>query len=217
MVGGNSTGINAPTHLWRTPRRRRSAWATCAFARKPPASHEAATSHMNIATPPAKAVPPPPPPPRATVSGIACLGAIARFHGLEFSDTYLIQVAAPGPNALFTPSTLVQVARKIGLTAKLVHMSWSRLGGRTYRIKMMFMDFDNSTNVITAISVFQAIAEIKAGDFDHMTVTGSYVDYACTPASAFPFVSCPDPLSPTATPTTQPTPVTITYTRMPPR
>jgi ABC-type bacteriocin/lantibiotic exporter with double-glycine peptidase domain len=63
------------------------------------------------------------------VSGIACLGAVARFRGLEFSDSHLVQIAAPGPDALFTPASLVQVARKIGLTAKLVHMSWSRLGG----------------------------------------------------------------------------------------
>jgi ATP-binding cassette subfamily B protein len=47
---------------------------------------------------------------------------------LEFSDSHLVQIAAPGPNALFTPSSLVQVARKIGLTAKLLRMSWSRLG-----------------------------------------------------------------------------------------
>ena len=81
---------------------------------------------MNIATPPPKPVAVPP---RRTISGIACLGAVARFHGLEFSDSHLVQVAAPGPNIPFTPSNLVQVARKIGLTAKLVRMAWSRLGG----------------------------------------------------------------------------------------
>ena len=69
---------------------------------------------MNIATPPPKPVAVPP---RPTVSGIACLGAVARFHGLEFSDSHLVQVAAPGPNAAFTASSLVQVARKIGLAS----------------------------------------------------------------------------------------------------
>ena len=81
---------------------------------------------MNIATPPPKPVAVPP---RPTISGIACLGAVARFHGLEFSDSHLVQIAAPGPNFSFAPSNLVQVARKIGLTAKLVRMAWSRLGG----------------------------------------------------------------------------------------
>jgi len=87
---------------------------------------ETAASRMNIATPPPRPVSVPP---RPALSGIACLGAIARFHGLEVADAHLVQVAAPGPNAAFTPNNLVQVARKIGLTAKLVRMSWSRLGG----------------------------------------------------------------------------------------
>jgi hypothetical protein len=47
---------------------------------------------MNILTLPPKPAPAAPSAPRPTLSGIACLGAIARFHGLEISDTYLIQV-----------------------------------------------------------------------------------------------------------------------------
>jgi hypothetical protein len=94
--------------------------------------------------------------------------------------------------------------------------TWSRLGDRSYRVKGLFMDFDGSTNVITAMSVFEATAEIEPGDFDHMTMTGTQVDYACTSTAAFPFVLCPNPLSPTARPTTQPSSVHITSTRVQP-
>src|SRR5260370_42160620 len=30
-------------------------------------------------------------------SGVACLAAIARFHGLDLSEPYRLQVASPGP------------------------------------------------------------------------------------------------------------------------
>jgi ATP-binding cassette subfamily B protein len=79
---------------------------------------------MNIVTPKLTSAAPPP-----RLSGLACLGAIARFHGLEFSDAYLLQIAAPRANAPLTAGNLVQVARKIGLTAKSVRFSFRRLGG----------------------------------------------------------------------------------------
>jgi ATP-binding cassette, subfamily B, bacterial HlyB/CyaB len=60
------------------------------------------------------------------LSGISCLTAIARFHGLDFTEMQLVQLAAPGPEGV-KPAHLVQVARKIDLTAKLVRLSWERL------------------------------------------------------------------------------------------
>jgi len=94
--------------------------------------------------------------------------------------------------------------------------TWSRLGDHSYRVKGLFMDFNGSTNVITAISVFEATAEIEPGIFDHMIMTGTQVDYACSSTAAFPFIVCPDPLLPTATPTTRPSSVQIRSTRMRP-
>src|SRR3984893_1174842 len=76
---------------------------------------------MNIA-PPQSAVAAPQP----GLSGIACLSAIARYHGLDYSEMQLIQFAAPGADGI-KPAHLVQVARKIDLSAKLVHLSWDRL------------------------------------------------------------------------------------------
>ena len=38
-------------------------------------------------------------------SGLACLAAIARFHGLDVSEPYLLQVAGPGPDGRITPDT----------------------------------------------------------------------------------------------------------------
>jgi len=61
-------------------------------------------------------------------SGLACLAAIARFHDLDVSEPYLLQVVSPGPDGRVTAAGLVQGARKAGLTAKLLRLSWDRLG-----------------------------------------------------------------------------------------
>src|SRR5271155_2561175 len=66
--------------------------------------------------------------PQRSLSGLACLAAITRFHGLDFSEASLLQLAAPGLDAKVSPAALVQVARKIGLSAKRVAMSWMQLG-----------------------------------------------------------------------------------------
>ncbi|HLH90082.1 MAG TPA: peptidase domain-containing ABC transporter [Xanthobacteraceae bacterium] len=66
---------------------------------------------------------------RPGLSGLACLAAIARFHGLDVSEPYLLQVASPGRDGRVAPANLVQVATKVGLSAKLAKMSWRRLAG----------------------------------------------------------------------------------------
>jgi ATP-binding cassette subfamily B protein len=76
---------------------------------------------MNIA-PPAPTVAAPQP----VLSGISCLTAIARYHGLDYTEVQLVQLAAPGPEGI-RPAHLVQVARKIDLSTKLVRLSWDRL------------------------------------------------------------------------------------------
>src|ERR1700732_5216588 len=76
---------------------------------------------MNI-VPPQSAIAAPQP----VLSGLSCLTAIARFHGLDYTEPQLVQFAAPGPDGV-KPAHLVQVARKIDLSAKLVHLSWDRL------------------------------------------------------------------------------------------
>ena len=67
--------------------------------------------------------------PRAGLSGLACLAAIARFHGLDLSEPYLLQVASPGRDGRLSPANLVRVAHKVGLSAKLAKLSWRRLAG----------------------------------------------------------------------------------------
>jgi ATP-binding cassette, subfamily B, bacterial HlyB/CyaB len=67
--------------------------------------------------------------PRAGLSGLACLAAIARFHGLDLSEPYLLQVASPGRDGRVSPANLVRVAHKVGLSAKLAKLSWRRLAG----------------------------------------------------------------------------------------
>ncbi|MGO9327865.1 MAG: peptidase domain-containing ABC transporter [Steroidobacteraceae bacterium] len=63
-----------------------------------------------------------------TFSGISCLSAIARFHGLDFAEAQIAHLAGVKAGKL-DPSQLVQTAHKIGLTAKLVRLSWDRVGG----------------------------------------------------------------------------------------
>jgi ATP-binding cassette subfamily B protein len=67
-------------------------------------------------------------PPGTGFSGLACLAAIARFHDLDVSEPFLLQVVSPGPDGSVTAAGLVQGARKAGLTAKWLRLSWSRLG-----------------------------------------------------------------------------------------
>src|ERR1700730_10737826 len=62
-------------------------------------------------------------------SGVACLAAIARFHGLEVSEPYLLPLASPGPRGPATGRHLAPAADRVGRTAGLVHLSWRRLGG----------------------------------------------------------------------------------------
>src|SRR5437660_863289 len=62
------------------------------------------------------------------ISGLACLGAIARFHRLDLSEPYLLQVASPRPQGRLTPANIAQVAVKVGLSSKLVTLTWRRLG-----------------------------------------------------------------------------------------
>ncbi len=66
--------------------------------------------------------------PRSRLVGLTCLAAIARFHGVELSDQYLLQVASPGRDGKLTPANLAQTANKVGLAAKAVSLSWRRLG-----------------------------------------------------------------------------------------
>jgi ATP-binding cassette subfamily B protein len=74
---------------------------------------------MNIVTPVAT---------QPVSSGLTCLAAIARFHNLDFSEGYVLQLAAVGPGGQVTPSNLANIARKIGLSAKVTLLSWDRLG-----------------------------------------------------------------------------------------
>src|SRR5215469_9418262 len=67
--------------------------------------------------------------PRAGLSGLACLAAIARYHGLDLSEPYLLQIASPGRDGRLSPANLVRVAHKVGLSAKLAKLSWGRLAG----------------------------------------------------------------------------------------
>jgi ATP-binding cassette, subfamily B, bacterial HlyB/CyaB len=68
------------------------------------------------------------PAPGTGFSGLACLAAIARFHDLDVSEPYLLQVVSPGPDGRVAAAGLVTGARKAGLSAKLLRLSWSRLG-----------------------------------------------------------------------------------------
>jgi ATP-binding cassette, subfamily B, bacterial HlyB/CyaB len=62
------------------------------------------------------------------LSGLSCLGAIARFHRLDLSEPYLLQVASPRSGGKLTARNIAQVAQKVGLSSSVVTLSWRRLG-----------------------------------------------------------------------------------------
>jgi subfamily B ATP-binding cassette protein HlyB/CyaB len=54
-----------------------------------------------------------------------CLAAVARFHGFDVSEGQLAHLAAG--TEMVRPQELVRLAHKVGLTAKLVRLSWKRI------------------------------------------------------------------------------------------
>ena len=53
--------------------------------------------------------------PGSGFSGLACLAAIARFHDLDVSEPYLLQVVAPGPDGRVTAAGAM---RQFTMTAR---------------------------------------------------------------------------------------------------
>jgi subfamily B ATP-binding cassette protein HlyB/CyaB len=113
---------------------------------------------MNIA-PPQTAVASPQP----LLSGISCLTAIARFHGLDYTEMQLVQLAAPGPEGV-RPAHLVQVARKIELSAKLVRLSWDRLRRLGQALPAILVLRDGEAVVLSGIKDTAEAAEIVVRD-----------------------------------------------------
>ncbi|MCC6889417.1 MAG: peptidase domain-containing ABC transporter [Hyphomicrobiales bacterium] len=100
---------------------------------------------MNIASPTSFAAAAPAP------SGLASLAAVARFHGLEFSDLHLQQIAALGPDGRISPAQLVKVAGKIGLKAKLVKMTWERIGRLGQALPAILILTDGEAVILSGI------------------------------------------------------------------
>jgi ATP-binding cassette, subfamily B, bacterial HlyB/CyaB len=113
---------------------------------------------MNIAPPQSSIVAPPP-----ALSGISCLTAIARFHGLDYTEVQLIQLAAPGPDGV-KPAHLVQVARKIDLNAKLVRLSWDRLRRLGQALPAILILRDGGAVILSGIRDSAEASEIVIRD-----------------------------------------------------
>src|SRR5580704_6146205 len=97
------------------------------------------------------------------LSGIPCLTAIARFHGLDYTEMQLVQLAAPGPEGV-RPAHLVQVARKIELSAKLVRLSWDRLRRLGQALPAILVLRDGEAVVLSGIKDTAEAAEIVIRD-----------------------------------------------------
>jgi ATP-binding cassette, subfamily B, bacterial HlyB/CyaB len=101
--------------------------------------------------------------PQPILSGISCLTAIARYHGLDYTEVQLIQFAAPGPEGV-KPAHLVQVARKIDLTAKLVRLSWDRLRRLGQALPAILVLRDGEAVVLSGIKQTPETTEIVIRD-----------------------------------------------------
>ena len=97
------------------------------------------------------------------LSGISCLTAIARFHGLDYSEMQLIQLAAPGPEGV-KPAHLVQVARKIDLDAKLVRLSWDRVRRLGQALPAILILRDGGAIILSGIKDMAEASEIVIRD-----------------------------------------------------
>jgi subfamily B ATP-binding cassette protein HlyB/CyaB len=97
------------------------------------------------------------------LSGITCLTAIARFHGLDYTEAQLIQLASPGPEGV-KPAHLVQVARKIDLTAKLVRLSWDRLHRLGQALPAIVVLRDGEAVILSGVKNTEEASEIVVRD-----------------------------------------------------
>src|ERR1700724_2144681 len=98
------------------------------------------------------------------MSGLASLSAIARFHGLDLSEPYLLQVASPGRDGRVTPANLVQVAHKVGLTAKLVKLSWRRIAALGQALPAILPLRDGEAVVFSGLRETEAGLEVVVRD-----------------------------------------------------
>src|SRR5712672_1327416 len=97
-------------------------------------------------------------------TGVARLAAIARFHGLDLSEPYLLQVASPGPDGRVTAVHLAQVANKIGLTARLVTLSWRRLGRLGQALPAILILRDGEAVILSGLRETEAGTQVVVRD-----------------------------------------------------
>src|ERR1700687_3102076 len=97
-------------------------------------------------------------------SGLACLAAIARFHGLDLSEPHLLQVASPGPDGRVTAANLAQVANKVGLTARLVNLSWRRLAGLAQALPAILILRDGEAVILSGLREAETGTQVVVRD-----------------------------------------------------
>jgi ATP-binding cassette subfamily B protein len=97
-------------------------------------------------------------------SGLACLAAIARFHGLDLTEPHLLQVASPGPDGRVTAANLAQVANKVGFSAKLVTLSWRRIGRLGQALPAILILRTGEAVILSGIKESEAGAQVVVRD-----------------------------------------------------
>jgi len=100
---------------------------------------------------------------KGTISGLSCLAAIARFHGLDLADGQIAHLAGSKTGKL-EPSQLVQTAVKIGLTAKQMNVSWDRLGRLGPVWPAILILRDNEAVILSGLRDANGVAEIVVRD-----------------------------------------------------
>lgn len=90
--------------------------------------------------------------------------------------------------------------------------TWVRTGPRSLRAVTMNYAYDPVTGAPVAILKFEAAGQLI--DSDHLQATIQQKNFACGPSGAFPFFTCPDPL--TALPTSLGPALNVVVTRVRP-
>src|ERR1700726_3194371 len=97
-------------------------------------------------------------------SGVACLAAIARFHGLDLTEPHLLQFASPGPDGRVTAANLAQVANKVGFSAKLVTLSWRRIGRLGQALPAILVLRDGEAVILSGFKESEAGTQVVVRD-----------------------------------------------------
>src|SRR6185295_10711672 len=100
---------------------------------------------------------------KTTLSEVSCLAAVARFHGLDIPQSQIFTLSGSSTGVV-GPRQLASIARKIGLSAKLVRLSWARLGRLGQTLPAILILKNNEAVILSGLRDTEGKEEIVVRD-----------------------------------------------------